>query len=100
MDLVCRPVDVMHALGVRTILFTNAAGGLLPDMNPGDLVAVSRVRLWPYRAWAHAPETLDPAFVTDGCDFIGDLQWMHGPLLREPAPRSPCYSVSAPRRWA
>ncbi|NIA12559.1 MAG: hypothetical protein GWP08_00665 [Nitrospiraceae bacterium] len=79
LDMVCRPVDVMHSLGVGTILFTNAAGGLLPEMNPGDLVAVSRVRLWPYRGWAHAPEVLDPSFITDGCDFVGDLQWMHGP---------------------
>jgi len=79
MDMVCRPVDVMHSLGVGTILFTNAAGGLLPEMKPGDLMAVSRVRLWPYRGWAHAPEFLDPTLIADGCDFVGELQWMHGP---------------------
>lgn len=79
MEMVRRPVDVMHSLGVGTILFTNAAGGLLPRMEPGDLMAVSRVRLWPYRGWADAPESLDPTLVADGCDFVGDLQWMHGP---------------------
>jgi purine-nucleoside phosphorylase len=31
----------MKRLGVSTVLLTNAAGGLCPDFNPGDLMAVT-----------------------------------------------------------
>lgn len=35
------PVRVAHALGVRAVLATNAAGGLNPAFTPGDLVVVT-----------------------------------------------------------
>lgn len=34
------PVRVLHALGVRTVLLTNAAGGLGDGMTPGDLMVI------------------------------------------------------------
>lgn len=34
------PVQVMAALGAKTLLVTNAAGGLHPDYNQGDLVLI------------------------------------------------------------
>jgi purine-nucleoside phosphorylase len=34
------PVRVLTALGVRTLIITNAAGGLNPDFHPGDLMLI------------------------------------------------------------
>jgi purine-nucleoside phosphorylase len=36
-----RGVDLLAALGVETVVLTNASGGLRPDMRPGDLVVVA-----------------------------------------------------------
>ena len=32
------PVRVMHLMGVRTLIVTNAAGGLNPDYKMGDIM--------------------------------------------------------------
>lgn len=32
------PVRVMHLMGVKTLVVTNAAGGLNPDYNMGDIM--------------------------------------------------------------
>ncbi len=39
--MVALPVRVMQALGVGTLIVTNAAGGLDPDFIPGDIMAIS-----------------------------------------------------------
>jgi purine-nucleoside phosphorylase len=33
-------IRVLHALGVRTVILTNAAGGIAPDLVPGDLMLI------------------------------------------------------------
>ncbi|MFP4650396.1 MAG: purine-nucleoside phosphorylase [Desulfobacterales bacterium] len=39
--MVAFPVRVMQALGVSTLIVTNAAGGLDPEFIPGDIMAIS-----------------------------------------------------------
>ena len=34
------PIRVMHALGIRTVIITNAAGGLNPSFEPGDVMVI------------------------------------------------------------
>ena len=40
-EVVAAPIRLSAALGVRTLLLTNAAGGVDPALEPGDLVLVS-----------------------------------------------------------
>lgn len=40
-DEVGLPVTISHAMGVKKIIFTNAAGGINLDFAPGDLVAIT-----------------------------------------------------------
>lgn len=39
-EVLCRGVDLLAALGVEQLLLTNAAGGLDPQMQPGDLIVL------------------------------------------------------------
>jgi purine-nucleoside phosphorylase len=78
-DEIVRPLDIMLDYGARTILLANAAGGLKPGMMPGDLVAVDRVRLCRYQAWAATPGMLFPDFLVPDCEFVGTYQWVYGP---------------------
>ncbi len=73
------PVAALHAFGARTILLTNAAGGLLPNMRPGDLMAVDEIRCWPCARWRERPESLALDFVPEKCDWRGAYHWVHGP---------------------
>ncbi len=41
MAQVALPVRVMRALGVQTLIVTNAAGGLNPEFRPGDLMVIT-----------------------------------------------------------
>lgn len=43
LDVVIAPIRILAALGVETILFTNAAGAIHPLMRPGDVVLVADV---------------------------------------------------------
>lgn len=72
-------VAAMRSWGVRTIVFTCAAGGLAPGMLPGDLLGVDQVRLWRYRRWDATPGVLLTDILIPGCDFSGAYQWVHGP---------------------
>lgn len=77
-DAVTRSVDVLQAYGARTIVFTNAVGGLLPELAPGDLVAADAVRAWRYARYA-LPAEIVPDFVLPHADARGVYCWMHGP---------------------
>jgi len=94
-ETVTRPVDYMRSLGVTTIVFTCAAGGLKPGMGPGDLVAVKRVRMWRYRRWPATPGMLFTDFLVPDCDFTGTYQWMHGPSYETRAEISAIQRIQA-----
>lgn len=39
-NLVTRPIELLKALGIQTLIATNAAGGLHPDFQVGDVVVI------------------------------------------------------------
>ncbi len=41
MDSVVLPIFLLKALGVQTVLLTNAAGGISHELNPGDLMLIT-----------------------------------------------------------
>jgi purine-nucleoside phosphorylase len=73
------PVDIMADFGVNTMILTNAAGGLRPEMKPGQLMAIGSVFVWPCGRWPDAPETIDTDFTLPGCENAGVYMWFHGP---------------------
>jgi purine-nucleoside phosphorylase len=53
-DRVTATVRLAHECGAKTLLLTNAAGGLHPDLNPGDLMAIHRhLPLVHEQDWCH-----------------------------------------------
>ena len=82
---VVQTIDALRGLGVRTVLFTNVAGGLQPEVAPGDLVAVQRFKLWPCAAWPDQPAEIPTDFVVSQCERVGFYYWMHGPCYETPA---------------
>jgi purine-nucleoside phosphorylase len=41
MKTVVLPINVMRCLCVKAVILTNAAGGLNPDLNVGDVVCIT-----------------------------------------------------------
>lgn len=41
LDTITLPIRALHAIGVRAVLLTNAAGGIRPGLRPGHFVALS-----------------------------------------------------------
>lgn len=78
-EMAGRTIDVLRDLGAASVLFTNAAGGLLREMQPGQLMSATDVYLWPYAAWSDRPESLDFDVQIPGCDHTGTYAWVHGP---------------------
>ena len=76
--VVASTVDALHGFGVRSLVLTNAAGGLDEVLAPGDLVAAEAVLAWRFRAHPF-PERLRPTFIVPGCVATGTYVWMHGP---------------------
>lgn len=83
-DAVLAPVRAMLGLGVERVLLTNAAGGLRPEMEVGDLCAATRVCAWPF---LRGPELAlpPPPIVLEACAHQGDYWWLHGPSYETPA---------------
>ncbi|MBI2421867.1 MAG: purine-nucleoside phosphorylase [Candidatus Hydrogenedentes bacterium] len=77
-------IPLLASWGVRTILFTNAVGGLRAALRPGALVAARSVHTWPFARYA-LQESLRPNFVLPGCDAEGGYWWMHGPCYETDA---------------
>ncbi|MBI2434651.1 MAG: purine-nucleoside phosphorylase [Candidatus Hydrogenedentes bacterium] len=77
----CAPVAALRHWGVHTIIFTNACGGLLPMLRPGDLVAVETFQAWPCTRAGMAQESSAAStdFLVPGCDAAGVYCWVHGP---------------------
>lgn len=80
-----QPIDILHSLGVSTLLVTNAVGGLQPTMEPGDLVSIRSVLAWPCRSWAPTTEKMELDFMVDGTQHAGTYMWVHGPCYETPA---------------
>lgn len=61
-EQVVLPVRLAHALGVRNLLLTNAAGGIEPTLEPGHLLAITDHLEWtrPYCWRAPGPGALGP----------------------------------------
>ncbi len=92
-DRVTRLIEVVAEMGVTTLLLTNAAGGIRPGLNPGDLMAISgHLKLLGPTAWTdftlrspYSPrllarlQALDPALPT------GVYAALTGPTYETPA---------------
>jgi purine-nucleoside phosphorylase len=59
-ERLCRGVELLAALGATTLLATNAAGGLRPDMQVGELVVISDHVDFVRRAWTRPVECERP----------------------------------------
>uniref|UniRef100_A0A7S2EFA2 purine-nucleoside phosphorylase n=1 Tax=Trieres chinensis TaxID=1514140 RepID=A0A7S2EFA2_TRICV len=79
MNTVALPVRVMRCLGVKLLLVTNAAGGLNPDYNVGDIVNISDYFALPMLAGNNPlvgpnDDELGPRFPPTSNAFDPDLQ--------------------------
>ncbi len=75
-EAVVMPVEIARRLGVRTLLVTNASGGIRPDLKPGDMVIIrDHIRmnhLNPLRG-AHDPD-FGPRFPDQSCVYDRGLR--------------------------
>lgn len=95
-DRVTAGVNLAADLGVRTLLLTNAAGGIHPTLHPGELMVLSRhAKLIGPRAWASFGEEPSPY----SPELVAKLQALSGarPLLAGcyAALTGPCYETPA-----
>ncbi len=52
---VTQPIQIAHDLGVRTLVVTNAAGGIRDDLSPGTLMALKDHLQWTKPFWWREP---------------------------------------------
>jgi purine-nucleoside phosphorylase len=67
-ETLSRGTELLAALGVRTLLLTNASGGLRPDMQSGELVVVTDHLDFVRRPWDAAIEPAADVEPTTGYD--------------------------------
>ncbi|MFN0020624.1 MAG: purine-nucleoside phosphorylase [Pirellulaceae bacterium] len=83
------PIRVMHALGIRTLIITNAAGGLNPRFEPGDVMVIEdHVNLMGF-AECRQGLTVDAAGRSQGSGISGPGAFLipdSCPLTPEPFP--------------
>jgi purine-nucleoside phosphorylase len=83
------PIRVMHALGIRTLIITNAAGGLNPRFEPGDVMVIEdHVNLMGFAARRQGL-TVDAAGRSQGAGVRGQDDFLTPdscPLAPEPFP--------------
>jgi len=60
-ETLTRGIELLAALGVQTLLLTNASGGLRPDMRSGELLVMNDHLDFVGRAWGNALEPISPA---------------------------------------
>ncbi len=76
MSKIIFPVRVLHALGARTLIVTNAAGGLNPNFEPGDVMLITD----------HINAMGTNALIGDNLDEIGprfpDMTFTYAPDLQ------------------
>lgn len=76
---VTRTVDALAEMGVVTVVFTNAAGGLRESLAPGAILAATRIETLRCARWDYQPASFCPSFVLDGADGSGTYCWVPGP---------------------
>lgn len=79
MQQVAMPVRVMQQLGIRTLVVTNAAGGINPDFHPGTIMAIRDHIFLPGMAGNHPlhgpnDEALGPRFPDVSAAYSPDLR--------------------------
>jgi purine-nucleoside phosphorylase len=79
MNTVALPARVMRCLGVKLMIVTNAAGGIHPDYNVGDIVCVQDYFALPMLAGnnplvGHNDDVLGPRFPPTSNVFDADMQ--------------------------
>jgi purine-nucleoside phosphorylase len=76
MDMVVAPIRIAAALGIRTVVVTNATGGLRPELAPGTLVLLDDHINLMYRSPLAGPER-------DGEGRFSDMSRPYDPTLQE-----------------
>lgn len=82
------PVRLAAQFGVRSIVLTNAAGGIRDDLNPGDLMGIhSHIKLLDAEAWKHP--NANPIYRSDWMVHMGIPSGVYaaltGPTYETPA---------------
>ena len=87
MEKVVFPVRVGKCLGVKLLLVTNAAGGLNPDHNVGDIVIIQDHVGFPTLTGQHPCTGVNDTMARTVCVFFGGGKNLksHSPSFKKPA---------------
>jgi purine-nucleoside phosphorylase len=111
MSRIIFPIRVMHALGANSLIVTNAAGGLNPDFDPGDVMLITDHinTMGANPLIGPNDETIGPRFPDMTLTYAPDLRGLalnvakrEGILVRQGvyvATSGPTYETPAERRY-